>query len=170
MVARCRSSSDVRSRADPTQTGHGAARPPSLRRRCGRLAPCVPAPRRVRLGPGGRARRRLRVRPARAAGARRPRLPAGPGRPDSRAAGRGGSPAVLNSTIVSATPITDDEPRWLEELAGDGPRHDAAVERLHGLLLRAARFEVRRRIGNDQDGADLAAQAADDATVAVLAK
>ena len=65
--------------------------------------------------------------------------------------------------------------RWLDELGGDGRERDAAVVRLHDLLLRAARYEVsRRRLalpylrGGDHD--DLAQQAADDALVAVLAK
>ena len=52
-----------------------------------------------------------------------------------------------------------------------GPQRDAAAERLHAVLLRAARFEVRRRRptgGPELD--DLAVQAADDALVAVMAK
>jgi RNA polymerase sigma-70 factor (ECF subfamily) len=40
----------------------------------------------------------------------------------------------------------DPESRaWLDELRAEGPVHDAAVERLHRLLLRASRFEVSRR-------------------------
>jgi len=78
--------------------------------------------------------------------------------------------AVLNYEDVSVLPFADEDARWIDDLAGDGPRHHAAVERLHDLLMRAARFEVRRRMGNDPAGDDLAAQAADDATVAVLAK
>jgi RNA polymerase sigma-70 factor (ECF subfamily) len=68
-----------------------------------------------------------------------------------------------------------DSQLWLEELGGSGHAHDAAVARLHALLLRAARYEVSRRRralahlrGGDHD--DLAQQAADDALVAVLAK
>jgi RNA polymerase sigma-70 factor (ECF subfamily) len=64
---------------------------------------------------------------------------------------------------------------WLTALRSTGPRHDAAVARLHELLLRAARFEVSRRRaalahvrGEELD--DLAVQAADDALAAVLAK
>jgi RNA polymerase sigma-70 factor (ECF subfamily) len=80
----------------------------------------------------------------------------------------------------SATPSPErgpdaDSRRWLEELNGAGQVHDAAVARLHELLLRAARFEVSRRRpalahlrGGDHD--DLAQQSADDALVAVLAK
>jgi RNA polymerase sigma-70 factor (ECF subfamily) len=63
----------------------------------------------------------------------------------------------------------DDSTAWMADLRADGPRRDDAIERLHALLLRAARFEVRRRQGvHDLD--DLAVQAADDALVAVLAK
>jgi RNA polymerase sigma-70 factor (ECF subfamily) len=59
---------------------------------------------------------------------------------------------------------------WVSDLgAGAGPAHDAAVARLHDLLLRAARFELRRR-GAHADLEDLAQQAASDALVAILAK
>jgi RNA polymerase sigma-70 factor, ECF subfamily len=68
-----------------------------------------------------------------------------------------------------------DSRLWLEPLAGSGPEHDAAVARLHELLIRAARFEIYRRRatathvrGGDLD--DLALQSANDALVAVLAK
>jgi RNA polymerase sigma-70 factor, ECF subfamily len=64
---------------------------------------------------------------------------------------------------------------WLDALSAEGARHDAAVARLHDLLLRAARFEVARRRpglahlrGEELD--DIALQAADDALVAVLAR
>ena len=68
-----------------------------------------------------------------------------------------------------------DSRAWLEALRATGAERDAAVGRLHELLLRAARFEVARRRaalshvrGEELD--DLALQAADDALVAVLAK
>jgi RNA polymerase sigma-70 factor, ECF subfamily len=71
----------------------------------------------------------------------------------------------------------DGESRdWLEALSDIGPTRDAAVERLHALLVRAARFEVARRwraFGvNDGSGDldDLAMHAADDALVAILSK
>jgi RNA polymerase sigma-70 factor (ECF subfamily) len=64
---------------------------------------------------------------------------------------------------------------WLDALRDEGPRRDDAIARLHGLLLRAARFEVARRRaslphvrGVSLD--DLAVQSADDALVAVLGK
>jgi len=63
----------------------------------------------------------------------------------------------------------------LERLRADGAEREAAVAELHELLLKAARFELRRRQatvphlrGDDYD--DLAHQAADDALVAVLGK
>jgi RNA polymerase sigma-70 factor (ECF subfamily) len=62
---------------------------------------------------------------------------------------------------------------WHLDLRAEGTRRDEAVACLHGLLLRAARFEVFRR-GNSlpQISAaeldDLAQQAADDAAMSVL--
>jgi len=72
----------------------------------------------------------------------------------------------------------DDESRgWLHALSETGPTREAAVERLHALLLRAARFEVTRRRGaagvnggGSRELDDLAMQAADDALVAILRK
>jgi RNA polymerase sigma-70 factor, ECF subfamily len=61
---------------------------------------------------------------------------------------------------------------WLAALSASGRRREAAIERLHELLLRAARFEVarRRRSSGEAHGDDLALQAADDALMAILAK
>lgn len=70
----------------------------------------------------------------------------------------------------------DPESRtWLEQLHARGPVRDAAITRLHALLLREARYEVRRRAAalehpSGRDLEDLAVQAADDALVAILAK
>jgi RNA polymerase sigma-70 factor, ECF subfamily len=68
-----------------------------------------------------------------------------------------------------------DSREWVRRLSGTGVERDAAVGRLHGVLLRAARFEVARRRatlphlrGGDLD--DIANQAADDALVSVLAR
>ena len=60
---------------------------------------------------------------------------------------------------------------WLRALGATGQERDAAVERLHALLLRAARFEVARR-GGGRSGEldDFATQAADDALLAILRK
>lgn len=64
---------------------------------------------------------------------------------------------------------------WLRSLRATGPERERAVRDLHALLLGAARFEVGRRRaalshvrGEELD--DIALQAADDATVAVLGK
>jgi RNA polymerase sigma-70 factor (ECF subfamily) len=64
---------------------------------------------------------------------------------------------------------------WLTALRGAGPERDRAIGELHELLLRAARFELRRRRGalshvRGEELEDIATQAADDALVAVLAK
>jgi RNA polymerase sigma-70 factor, ECF subfamily len=70
----------------------------------------------------------------------------------------------------------DSESRaWLRALRAAGPRAEDARRRLHGLLLRAARFEINRRRGSHAhlrggDLDDLAHQAADDAMLAILAK
>jgi RNA polymerase sigma-70 factor (ECF subfamily) len=64
-------------------------------------------------------------------------------------------------------PPPDDETAWIAALAR---REEPALERLHELLLRAARFEVARRGAGRDRLDDLATQAADDALVAVLAK
>src|SRR5437762_3420472 len=62
--------------------------------------------------------------------------------------------------------------RRLDALRATGPQRDRAVQRLHELLLRAARFEVYRRADSWQasDREDLAQQSADDALMAILAK
>ena len=71
-------------------------------------------------------------------------------------------------------PVDEESRRWVHSLASTGPGRTKAVERLHALLLRAARFEVARRerlVGGDaRSTEDLALQAADDALVAVLSK
>jgi RNA polymerase sigma-70 factor (ECF subfamily) len=68
-------------------------------------------------------------------------------------------------------PVLDVESRrWLDELGAEGLIREQAVERLHQLLLRAARFELNRRRHQlrPADLDDLALQAADDALVSVL--
>jgi RNA polymerase sigma-70 factor (ECF subfamily) len=83
------------------------------------------------------------------------------------------SPAASVVAVPAAEPVRTfaeaDSAAWLAALAGAGPDHDAALARLHALLLRAARFELRRR-GAHAELEDLAMQAADDALVAILAK
>jgi RNA polymerase sigma-70 factor (ECF subfamily) len=77
---------------------------------------------------------------------------------------------------VQVTDLMDSESRrWLERLRAEGRDRDVAIAELRELLLRAARFEVRRRCatlsqirGGDQE--DLAQQSASDAMVAILSK
>jgi RNA polymerase sigma-70 factor (ECF subfamily) len=84
--------------------------------------------------------------------------------------------AVEGQLAGALAPLLDRESReWLRDLRGSGAAYDAACARLHALLLRAARFEVARRRpalphlrGNDLD--DVAAFAADDALVSILAR
>ena len=64
---------------------------------------------------------------------------------------------------------------WLDALTGTGRRRQDAIERLHALLLRAARFELARRrraLADSRPGEldDLATQAAADALMAILRK
>jgi RNA polymerase sigma-70 factor (ECF subfamily) len=74
-----------------------------------------------------------------------------------------------------APPASADQATWLGPLAAVGPVHDRAVTELHGLLLRASRFEVQRRaaalgVAGDPDLDDIAQQAADDALLAVMSR
>jgi RNA polymerase sigma-70 factor (ECF subfamily) len=77
---------------------------------------------------------------------------------------------------ASVAPVLDPESRdWVESLQADGESRRLALERLHALLVRAARFEINRRRhsfphlrGDDWD--DLAQQSADDALVAIVRK
>ena len=80
------------------------------------------------------------------------------------------------SLVAEPQPTLDDDSRaWLDALADGAPGREQAVERLHVLLLGAARFEAsRRRASLPHLGAteldDLTHQAADDALLAILAK
>lgn len=90
-----------------------------------------------------------------------------------------GSASVLATAMAAPAPRTarlDPESQaWLDRLDPQSREREAAIAALHGLLLKAARFEVHRRRaafphlrGNDYD--DLAHQSADDALVSVLGK
>jgi RNA polymerase sigma-70 factor (ECF subfamily) len=62
---------------------------------------------------------------------------------------------------------------WVASLSASGRERDEAVDQLHALLLRAARFEVNRRRTSLDGGVDvdqLASDAAHDALMAILAK
>jgi RNA polymerase sigma-70 factor, ECF subfamily len=68
----------------------------------------------------------------------------------------------------------DPESRaWLAALRAEGRAREEAVRRLHALLLRAARFQLRRVAARSQlrgeSFEDVAMEAADDALVAILA-
>jgi RNA polymerase sigma-70 factor, ECF subfamily len=88
-----------------------------------------------------------------------------------RRIGNVADPSPQAATVVPAT-IDPESERWLAELRG--PRRDAAVADLHDRLRRIAGAEVSRRgsripfAGPELD--DVVTTAADDATLAVLAK
>jgi RNA polymerase sigma-70 factor, ECF subfamily len=75
---------------------------------------------------------------------------------------------------VTVARLDPESAGWLSALTGTGAEREAALERLHGLLVRIARGEVARRgprlqiTGPELD--DLAYQAAADALVAITAK
>jgi RNA polymerase sigma-70 factor (ECF subfamily) len=84
-------------------------------------------------------------------------------------------PSAVRPSSAGGAPADEESRAWLRELHASGPPRDAAVARLHALLLRAARFEVARRRpalphlrGNELD--DIALEAADDALMSVLAR
>jgi RNA polymerase sigma-70 factor, ECF subfamily len=77
--------------------------------------------------------------------------------------------------VVPSSRDRDDSQAWLDALRGPAAQRDRAMAELHGLLLRAARFELRRRataLSHLAPGEldDLAMQAANDALLAILAK
>jgi RNA polymerase sigma-70 factor (ECF subfamily) len=80
---------------------------------------------------------------------------------------------ALSSTDPTA--LDPDSRAWLESLHADGAAREEGIAKLHGLLLRAARFEAARRRASlpHFDSAeldDLTIQSADDALLAVLSK
>jgi RNA polymerase sigma-70 factor (ECF subfamily) len=88
-------------------------------------------------------------------------------------------PASVESpetSSLNAGGDTDSESQgWLDALSGTGRQREEAIERLHGLLLHAASFEIaRRRRTIDHDHGqvldDLAMQSADDALMAIMSK
>ena len=80
----------------------------------------------------------------------------------------------VGETPVTAPGLDPESAWWLGVLAETGPRQEAALRRLHELLVRVARAEVARRgprvriTGPELD--DLACQAAADALMAVTGK
>jgi RNA polymerase sigma-70 factor (ECF subfamily) len=84
-------------------------------------------------------------------------------------------PAAPQASAGRPRRLDAESQSWIERLNPDNPEREAAIQALHALLLKGARFEVNRRRaafvqlnGNDHD--DLAHQSADDALVAVLSK
>jgi RNA polymerase sigma-70 factor (ECF subfamily) len=82
---------------------------------------------------------------------------------------------IPQTTVAAAADGSGDAAAldWVAVLGTPGPQREAAITELHGLLLRAARFEVSRRSAmfpqvssNDHD--DLARQSADDAMMSIL--
>jgi RNA polymerase sigma-70 factor (ECF subfamily) len=76
---------------------------------------------------------------------------------------------------ISPPPGLDpDSEQWVRTLAGAGPEREAALARLHQLLLRVAQTELRRRGGplrvTGPELDDLAYQAAADALLAIVGK
>jgi hypothetical protein len=73
-----------------------------------------------------------------------------------------------------AATLDDASAEWITALNGTGAMREAGLARLHGLLVRVAVRELRRRdagawiLGRELD--DLAHQAADDAMLAILGK
>jgi RNA polymerase sigma-70 factor (ECF subfamily) len=83
------------------------------------------------------------------------------------------SPLVQPTARASTTRFDAESSEWLRSLRAEDGTREAAIARLHALLLRAARFEVARRRstllhvrGDELD--DLANEAADDALMSIL--
>jgi RNA polymerase sigma-70 factor, ECF subfamily len=78
------------------------------------------------------------------------------------------------SALALGRALDTESRSWVQGLRSTGPEREAALARLHGLLLRAARHEVHRRSGSlrlrGPEFDDLANQAADDALMAITAK
>jgi RNA polymerase sigma-70 factor, ECF subfamily len=81
------------------------------------------------------------------------------------------------SVAAVATPkrLDRESQAWVTQLQAERPVRDAAIRRLHALLLKEARYEIRRRTGalahpSGRDLEDLAVQAADDALMVILSK
>jgi RNA polymerase sigma-70 factor, ECF subfamily len=83
-------------------------------------------------------------------------------------------PGVEQQPSAAVPRLDPDSAGWLRMLAGTGPAREAALARLHEMLVRIARGEVGRRAprlqltGPELD--DLAHQAAADALIAITGK
>jgi RNA polymerase sigma-70 factor (ECF subfamily) len=81
---------------------------------------------------------------------------------------------MVDQTPGTAARLDPESAEWLQALASTGRLREAALARLHAMLVRAARGEVQRRgtrlriTGPELD--DLACQAAADALLAIIGK
>jgi RNA polymerase sigma-70 factor, ECF subfamily len=81
---------------------------------------------------------------------------------------------MVDKTPAAAAGLDAESVEWLGALAGTGPQREAALARLHRMLVRIARAEAHRRgprvriTGPELD--DLAHQAAADALIAITGK
>ena len=80
---------------------------------------------------------------------------------------------IAQAAVAPPALLDEESRRWLDELRAEEPTKQAAIARLHALLVGAARFEVARRRpglphlrGGELD--DIALEAADDALMSVL--
>jgi RNA polymerase sigma-70 factor (ECF subfamily) len=82
--------------------------------------------------------------------------------------------SASGTDAVGTSTLDPDSAQWLRSLGGTDAERDAALVRLHDLLLRIAHSEVRRRSGHLRMAGpeldDVAHQAAADAMVAITAK
>jgi RNA polymerase sigma-70 factor (ECF subfamily) len=85
--------------------------------------------------------------------------------------------APVDPTVGGLSPAPRFDPdsgQWVRALTGSGPQREAALTRLHDLLLRIAGGELRRRAGQlritGPELDDLAYQAAADALLAIVVK
>lgn len=76
--------------------------------------------------------------------------------------------------ILPSPELDPGSQQWIQMLSGAGPQREEGLARLHALLLRVARGEMRRRGGRLQitgpELDDLAHQAAADALLAIVGK
>ncbi|MFI7609426.1 sigma-70 family RNA polymerase sigma factor [Micromonospora sp. NPDC049366] len=83
-------------------------------------------------------------------------------------------PTRLDDNQDASSGLDPESAEWVRTLDGRGAEREAAVVRLHELLLRVARGEVRRRSGllriDGPELDDLAHQAAADAVLAITTK
>jgi RNA polymerase sigma-70 factor, ECF subfamily len=83
-------------------------------------------------------------------------------------------PAGLAAAALGNRGLDAESGQWLHDLADDAPRREQSLARLHELLLRIARSELRRRSGQHPitgpELDDVAHQAAADALLAITGK